>query len=65
MNEKDHIKETKKEIDYLLKEAVKECEDSMHGTYEATDCICQKLKKFSWIVQKTVSTQSGKRKVII
>lgn len=52
MNGKDYVKETKEDINYLVKEAIKECEDTMYGTYDAADCICQKLKKFSWIDEK-------------
>jgi hypothetical protein len=52
MNGKDYVKETKEDIDYLIKEAIKECEESMYGTYDAADCICQRLKKLSWIDEK-------------
>lgn len=48
----DYVKETKEEIDYIVKEAIKECEEVMYGTYDAADCICQKLKKNSWIDEK-------------
>ena len=49
MTERDYTKETKEDMDFLIKEATKECESSMYGTYDAADCICQRLKKFDWI----------------
>lgn len=52
IEENKYVKETKEDINYLIKEAIKECEDTMYGTYDAADCICQKLKKFSWIDEK-------------
>jgi hypothetical protein len=52
MNKKDYVKETKEDIDYITKEAIKECEDVMYGTYDAANCMCQKLNKFSWIDEK-------------
>lgn len=52
MTEEDYIKETKEDIDYITKEAIKECEEAMYGTYDAANCMCQKLKKFSWIDEK-------------
>jgi len=56
----DYVKETKKDIDYLIKEATKECEDSMYGTYDAANCICQKLNKFSWIDEKLAARRKAK-----
>lgn len=58
MSKKDYVKETKEEIDYIVKEAIKECEDAMYGTYDAANCICQRLNKFSWIDEKLSARRS-------
>ena len=49
MTDKDFVKETKEDVDSLTKQAIVECEESMYGTYDALDCICQKLKNFDWV----------------
>ena len=58
MTKEDYIKETKEDIDYITKEAIKECEDVMYGTYDAANCMCQKLNKFSWIDQKLMGRKA-------
>lgn len=51
----EYIKQTRENLDYVIKEAIKECEDEiigLHGVYDTIECVCENLNNYEWTSKK-------------
>ena len=59
-NKDEYIKQTRENLDYVIKEATKDCEDeiiTLHGVYDTIECICENLNNREWTSKKIHAKQ--------